>query len=284
MLRQDYHTHTYRCKHAIGDVQDLASNALSQGLEVLGVSDHTALPDNWCPEIRMDISELPGYVEAIEIAQQEFPQLTILKGMECEYQERYYNFFREDLLGKWQFDYLALGQHIFYCEGELVYFWKGGMKGVKELRAYTEATVQGIESGLFAYLAHPDAFGHFYEAWDEETKACSRYIIEAAEAYRLPLEINGNGFRKGRIHTAQGLRFYYPLKQFWEIAACYNVQVVINSDAHQPEELGFNFREADELVKTYNLKLANLSYLAKKVENGNPKAAYLIRKVENGKL
>ena len=278
---KDYHTHTYRCKHALGDVEDLARNAINKKLEVLGVSDHTPFPDNWCPEIRMDIAELPGYVQAIEKAQQDFPELIILKGMECEYQEKYYGFFREELMGKWQFDYLVLGQHIFYCDGELVHFWLGGMKGANELKAYTEATVQGIESGLFTYLAHPDAFGHFYELWDEETKACSRYIIEAAEAYRLPLEINSNGFRKGRIKTAQGSRFYYPLEPFWKMAASYNVRVVINSDAHHPEEIGFSFREANELVQMYNLQLADLTYLEKVKLPNKPKGTYVIKKVHH---
>lgn len=251
---RDYHTHTYRCKHAQGDVEDYAQFALKHGLEVLGVSDHTALPDSWCPEIRMKISELAGYVEAIEKAQEKYPQLTILKGMECEYQKKYNTFFREELLGRWGFDYLALGQHLFYCEGELVYFWKE-RKGIKELKVYTDYLVQGMASGLFAYVAHPDAFGHFYYPWDEETRACSRYILEAAEAYHLPLEINGNGFRKGKIRTSQGVRLYYPLEPFWEMASQYKVQVLINSDAHQPEEVGTCFREGQELVKKYNLDL-----------------------------
>lgn len=260
---RDYHTHTFRCKHAQDDVEDYACFALKHGFEVLGVSDHTALPDNWCPEIRMDISELPDYVKAIETAQEKYPELVILKGMECEYQSRYQQFFQEELLGRWKFDYLALGQHLFYSEGELIYFWKG-MKGLKELKAYTDSLVQGMESGLFTFVAHPDAFGHFYEAWDEEIKACSRYIIKAAEAYHLPLEINGNGFRKGKIQTPQGVRYLYPLEQFWEIAAHYQIQVLINSDAHQPDQLGTTWQESEKLVQKFNLQIADLSYLSKK--------------------
>ena len=129
---RDYHTHTFRCKHAQGDVEDYAQYAVEHDLDVLGVSDHTALPDNWIPEIRMDIGELPDYVVAIEKAQKKYPQLRILKGMECEYQKKYHNFFQEELLGKWGFDYLALGQHLFYCDGKLVSFWKD-VKGLKEL-------------------------------------------------------------------------------------------------------------------------------------------------------
>lgn len=251
---QDYHTHTFRCKHAQGDVEDYAKYAWDHDFKVLGVSDHTALPDNWVPDIRMDIGELPDYVEAIEKAQKKYPRLKILKGMECEYQKKYHSFFQEELLGKWGFDYLALGQHLFYSEGQLVFFWKD-VKGVKELKIYTDLLVSGIESGLFSFVAHPDAFGSFYLPWDEETEACSRYILEAAEAYQLPLEINGHGFRKGLIDTSQGPRFRYPLEPFWEIASRYKVQVLINSDAHHPEHIGSYFQEGQDLAHKYALDI-----------------------------
>ena len=50
-ITKNYHTHTYRCQHASGDVEDYCEAAVEQGLQVLGISDHTALPDDrWpCP-------------------------------------------------------------------------------------------------------------------------------------------------------------------------------------------------------------------------------------------
>ena len=75
---QEFHTHTFRCKHAEGDIIDLAKYAASRGYSILGVSDHTPLPDNCCPEIRMDISELKNYVEAYREAQIKSPDIKIL--------------------------------------------------------------------------------------------------------------------------------------------------------------------------------------------------------------
>jgi len=260
---QDYHTHTFRCKHAQGDVEDYACFAAQHGFEVLGVSDHIPFPDGWCPEVRMELAELPAYVQAIERAQQKFPQLVILKGLECEYEDRYLSYYREELLKRWNFDYLILGQHLFYCDGELVYHWKG-MRGYKELKAYTQEVIKGIESGLFAFVAHPDVFGGFYELWDQEAIACSRYILEAAEAYHIPLEINSSGFHKDKIQTRLELRNRFPLEHFWELAAHYDIQVVINSDAHQPDKLGEGWQEGVALARRYNLQMADLSYLCHK--------------------
>ena len=41
----NYHTHTYRCRHASGTEEEYIYQALDGGLEELGFSDHT-------PEVR----------------------------------------------------------------------------------------------------------------------------------------------------------------------------------------------------------------------------------------
>ena len=42
----NFHTHTYRCKHAAGDVADYCKAAVGFGMKTLGFSDHSALPDD----------------------------------------------------------------------------------------------------------------------------------------------------------------------------------------------------------------------------------------------
>ena len=41
MAKVNYHTHTYRCQHGKGDVEDYIQYALANGLTILGLSDHT---------------------------------------------------------------------------------------------------------------------------------------------------------------------------------------------------------------------------------------------------
>jgi len=262
MLKKDYHTHTFRCGHATGDVLEYAASAIKKGLSVLGVTDHTPLPDEKWPGIRMKLAELESYMNAITLAQKNYSArgLTILKGMECEYAQEYHNFFQEELLGKWGLDYLIVGAHYFPCEN----LWIGAhsyIQGKTELFAYTKHLITSMSSGLFAFVAHPDLFGHSYLPWDANTIACSHAILEAAEDLRLPLEINTNGFRKPLLQTEEEDRYVYPLSPFWELASQYKVQVVVNSDAHAPEEVFANMAEGERLIKKHHLQLADLSYL-----------------------
>ena len=40
-MQENYHTHTYRCRHAIGSEEEYIRKAIDGGLKVLGFSDHT---------------------------------------------------------------------------------------------------------------------------------------------------------------------------------------------------------------------------------------------------
>lgn len=257
---KNYHTHTFRCQHAEGDVADYAQMALEKGLSVLGIADHTSLPDNRWLTMRMASSALPTYVRAIDEAQVRYPDLTILKGMECEWTPEYHNYFKDELLGKYAFDYLILGCHFFPLRGRYASS-HGEIVDSKSLAAYTEFLIQSMESGLFTFVAHPDLFGLSYSMWDQNTMAAARDILSAAQELELPLEINGFGIMKRRVETPAGYRTAYPWQPFWELAREYKITVIVNSDAHRPDYVDLGLKEGTAFAESLGLTLANLDYL-----------------------
>lgn len=259
-VNKNYHTHTYRCKHAHGDVADYCEAALAQGLSVLGISDHSALPDNRWPGVRMELRELPAYCRAIDDAREQYPALKVLKGMECEFAPEYTSYYRDLLLGELAFDYLIGAAHFIPLNGE----WVGAYRNTDTLaglRAYSEYFVKSMESGLFAFMAHPDLFGACYLTWDANTVSAAQDMLAAAADLQVPLEINGYGLRKREIDTPDGRRRMYPWLPFWELAADYDVTVVVNSDAHRPEDVSRSMHEAARIGQHYGLRFADLSYL-----------------------
>lgn len=262
-LTKNYHTHLYRCQHAQGDVDDYAQAALNAGLTALGISDHVPFPDNRWSGTRMSLAELPDYCHSIDRARQQFPELTVLKALECEYDDSVHAFLQEELLGRWQLDYLIGAIHFIPVQGEWIGVYQN-TTNAQTLKTYTQLVVKAINSGLFAFIAHPDLFANAYLQWDKEAKACSRAILEAAAATQTPLEINGYGLRKPYINTDAGRRPMYPWRRFWALAAEYDVRVIVNSDAHRPEDIVANMAQAANIALTYQLKFADLSYLEAK--------------------
>lgn len=261
-MKNNYHSHTFRCKHAVGDVEDYAAVAVEKGLIHMGVTEHTPLPDNRWPFMRFKVDDMDDYIDAINKASTKHPELKILKGMECDYAKEYESFFRDELLGKWNLDYLITGAHYFIHNGA----WESPWTGTKEkaqLKNYVEYIVKTMETGLFAFVAHPDAFGCSYLEWDENATSCAKYLFEAAAQLNVPFEINSYGFRKEIIQTASGKRFMYPWEPFWEVASQYDINVIINSDAHRPEDIYSNIEDAYAIANKFNLKIVDTLKLYK---------------------
>lgn len=241
----NYHTHTQLCKHASGTAVDYAREAARQGAKILGISDHTPLPDKRWPWVRMTMEELPLYEGQIEAAREAERELTILKGAECEWDTAYRSFYTEELLGRRNFDYLIGALHWFPHRGDWLSL--GETETPAHLVSYARHLIKTIESGIFAFIAHPDGFGAGYKKWDKEIAACTRDILEAAAEAKVPLEINGYGFRKkGRP---------YPVEGFWETAASWPISAICNSDAHNPRDVLASIDDARALGEQYGLEV-----------------------------
>ena len=234
--KHNFHTHTFRCKHAKGDVADYCEAALALGMETLGFSDHSALPDDRWLSGRMEYAGLDDYVRAMDRARVDYPSLNIVKGMECEYVPEFQSFYTDELLEEKGFDYLVGAAHFFPYRGDWVGTY-GGTRNAASLRAYADYVIDMMATGLFDFIAHPDLFGNCYAVWDRDTAACSRDILHAAREYAVGMEINALGMRK-QARKSPGNPFpLYPWRPFWELAAECDAPVIVNSDAHRPEDL-----------------------------------------------
>ena len=188
----NYHSHTYRCKHATGEVVEFVKAASKAGLKVFGISDHSPFPDDRWLDIRMPYEELDDYVEAVHAAKSSVPQVRVLLGMECEYVKEYKNYLEDELLGKRQFEYLIGAAHYTPHKGEWLNSFTD-LANTSHLKAYSEYLCHMMESKLFTFIAHPDIFGNTYLDWNSDLNSCSRDILKTAEETQIPLEINGNG-------------------------------------------------------------------------------------------
>ena len=104
-------------------------------------------------------------------------------------------------------------------------------------RDYAKYMVKAIESRNFDYIAHPDLYMVKYRNWTDSCIEAAHMICKAAEKCNVPLEVNANGIRKTLARHPEWNRYMYPYKEFWEIAAQYNIRTIIGSDTHNYEEM-----------------------------------------------
>lgn len=249
----NYHTHTELCHHADGMPADYLKYSMQDGCTELGFSDHCPYPyddrDTW-PNVRMQPEQAPGYIAAIHKAAQDvsFPVYT---GFECEYAPCYETWYRDMLLGEWKADYLVLGQH-WLPEGKNM-IYAPTLSSMADIRSYIKLTIQAMETGLFAFLAHPDILMADGRSWNIELEAMFSDLIDAAISCRMPLEINGYGLVKKAVGRSINKRQPYPVDPFWELAAKKHATVICNSDAHQSKDVIVNAQKAREYAKRFGI-------------------------------
>lgn len=263
------HTHTWRCKHASGDVRDYAKVAATGGMTVLGMADHSPLPDGRWIDHRMEMSQLDDYI--VQVRGCTVPGVRVLLGLECDWDPDFRSFYRDELLAQRGFDYLIAGCHFTpYSEGDRhipggsYQRWFDNFNCCTtpaRLRAYAAHVTATMASGLFSFITHPDLFGACNSIWTADTAACAKDICAASVALGVPLEINSYGVRKPWVAGYPVERPGYPWAPFWEVAAASGVRVVLSSDAHRAQDLFSGYAQVAEIRDRYGLIEAELPIL-----------------------
>lgn len=240
-MLKNYHTHTFRCRHAAPDERAYIESAIKGGIKVLGFADHVPMPPFAEPAyysgFRMQREELPDYVETLLKLKEEYKKdIKILIGFEAEY---YPAMFEEmlKLLSPYPYDYLILGQHFLGDEvGEKP--CSAPTDDPSRLARYVTQVCEGMSTGAYSYLAHPDIL-HF-EGDDAVYREQMSKICETALRLDIPLECNLLGLREGR---------YYPGDRFFRLAAEYGCKVILGCDAHSAAPLS----NAENIQQGYDL-------------------------------
>lgn len=153
------HTHTARCRHAVGSDEAYVQAAIKAGFKVLGFSDHCPFACLRDQRDRMNIEEKAGYLNSIASLKDKYrDQITILTGYEFEY----FPSLRQELQERRdETDYMILGNH---------YLTPGGMDFCEaaedeSVLLYAAGSPAALAEGLADYVAHPEYFMLSRDHW-----------------------------------------------------------------------------------------------------------------------
>ncbi|MCF0135688.1 MAG: histidinol-phosphatase [Lachnospiraceae bacterium] len=251
----NYHTHTYLCHHASGEMEDYVKTGIDRGLKILGFSDHVPIPfhNGFVSRCRMSVEETKLYADTVLSLKEKYKDhIQILLGFEAEYYPREFEGMMR-LLTSFPTDYLILGQHFTNNE----YDGRGnmGLTTAKDLENLVDTYITAMDLGVYSYIAHPDLLPYDGEFYDEQIRRMLRHCVLT----NTPVEYNILGMADGR---------FYPHPRFWELVKEEGASVVIGCDAHQvnavcnPETVSRAEREVASYglqpLPTINLKTVKL--------------------------
>lgn len=222
-----FHIHTYRCKHASNETDnEYIKRAIEMGAKKITFTDHAPFPGNPFGN-RMAIEELQDYVKALNYLKKKYENdIEVNVGLEIEYLpsfNNYYNWLKESC---W-FDILMIGQHFYECTNSTYSFsLTNEQLRNEEAEGIGNAIIQGMETGYFQVVAHPDRMFRKCQKWTKKMEDLSKIIINAAKEKNIILEQNLSSRKKNYQ--------YWP--EFWDLVPK-DVKTIIGTDAHSVEEL-----------------------------------------------
>jgi len=252
MIKIDYHTHHYRCGHAKGTIEDYILSALENGLEEIGISDHSPLyfreGDDPGPGSAMAKSELPEYVDEVFALREKYQgQIVVRLGIESDYIEGMEEEYAA-IYAKYPFDYIIGSVHYFH--GRHIYDQRRWLPGVDVEAAYTEYFRQvqmSAKSGLFDVLGHitavraygPKPDPQFLNDLYEET-------VQIIAAHNCCVEVNTSGYRKTGVEP-------FPDEAMLQKCIAYGVPLTYGSDCHQPNEVAHGRGQVESLLDRHDV-------------------------------
>lgn len=233
-------------------MEEYVQAALKAGLQEIGFSDHIPMyfrrPD---PGYAMTETQLDEYVAEVARLGKQYPGITILTALECDYDRRHeaglvrilkyfpwdYTLGSIHFVGDWGFDDPRRIEG--YQQWNLAHLY----------REYFSLVQAAAKSGFFQVMSHTDLIK---KLGFRSTEDLSDIYEETARVYRdagVAAEVNTAGWRApiGEI---------YPHPDFLERCHHYRVPVTLGSDAHQPEQVGYRLPDAVRLLRDIGYKEA----------------------------
>jgi len=253
-VKFDLHTHHDRCGHAKGNIEDYINAAIDNGLQFIGISDHSPYfysdEDQLYPGIAMAKSEFENYIQEVLSLKEKFQdKIHVLLGVESDFFPKYIELYR-DHYKKYPFDYIIGSVH--YVQ-DINIFKKGRWDNlakaqkVKVKEEYYHLIEQSARCNVFQILAHIDAMKGFYPPFSEiETEVVDNTLKIIGEE-DVAIEVNTSG-------STKDVGGWYPADDILERALFYNVKITFGSDAHIPRRVADEFELVQKRLKEIGFK------------------------------
>lgn len=232
----DTHMHTPLCKHAWGEPEEYATQAIQAGLKGIIFTCHCPMPDGFWPAVRMSDDEFDTYVAIVDRAAQAFKdKLDIRLGLESEFFPGVEPWI-EKLHQRADFHYL-LGAVHWQARDYLAKFETGTIEAFR--KTYFNHLAASAETGLYDCLAHPDLVKNYHpDSWCLAiVKDSIASALDRIAKTGVAMELNTSGLNKSYSEMNPGL-------EMLRMMADREIPIVVASDAHRPHRVGEQFMTA----------------------------------------
>jgi histidinol-phosphatase (PHP family) len=249
-MKFDLHTHNELCGHATGTIRDYVEYAYQQGLQIIGISDHSPyfahVDDHPQPHITMARSYFPRYVEEVLRLKKEYAgKIDVLLGVESDFFPLHAHAYAVEY-AKYPFDYVIGSVH--QVNGVSIFnknrFTKlNDSQKVEQKEDYYRLIQHSVQSGMFQVIGHMDAMKAFYPAFSDIPTAIVDETLALIGRCGVAIEVNTSG-------STKAVGGWYPSDDILDRAHYYNVPITFGSDAHMTTRIAEDFEQVQAKLQT----------------------------------
>jgi histidinol-phosphatase (PHP family) len=236
----DLHNHTPRGTHAEGSIDAYIEKAIEEGIAIFGFSDHA--PMDFDPKYRMGLEEMADYEREVREAAEKFAgAIEIRLGYEVDWLPGH----MEKRVLNAEVDYLIGTVHFIHQRGfdnpEFIGHYEGA--DIDAIwREYFELVEAMAKSGRFDIVGHLDLIKVFKYLPKTDIRLLAEKALDAIAKADMVLEINAAGYRKPIGEP-------YPSRTLLEMAYERDIPITFGSDAHKPDQVGFQKTAIRQMAK-----------------------------------
>ena len=249
LLPGDYHTHSYHCNHAIGNLEEYIQEAIKLGLPEIGLSDHFPmylLPEKF-HKYTMNKDLLSSYLQETTKVKRRFQShIAVKRALEVDYYTPVFPQYKkaiQPLLP--DLDYIIGSIHGVAWKDSVIpidgTFSLPDSFDTSEIDSlflkYYEELNKLVKTGFYDILGHFDVIRklnlnirNHSRIWESILN-----VLDALESSSMVVEINTSGLRKQDE--------LYPQPDIIQELINRRIPLVLGSDAHRPADVGYAFEE-----------------------------------------
>jgi histidinol-phosphatase (PHP family) len=251
-LRPDERENTFARSFTSANADRYREAATERGIGELGVSEHiyrfSAALEIWDHEFwrRYAVDDLDAYCAFVR------EETDLRLGIEMDFVPGREDRIATQLDGR-DWDYVVGSIHFLRdrsLDTEEYSIWGAGESPERIWRRYFETVAESARSGLYDIIGHPDLVKVWGRAAPVPDGDLRRYYEPAVEAFAeagVAVELSTAGWRKPVAEQ-------YPSEAFLEMLVDAGCPIALSSDAHVPEQLGFEYKRALELLERVGVR------------------------------
>ena len=268
MRLRDYHTHNRRCGHALGEIEDYIKVAIEKNLAEIGISDHFPLGAVFNdPQIAdlfkrasMEVEEFPRYIKEIKELKEKYKDKISIRistevtfytpGKALSRQKEVLKPFIDDM------DYIIGAIHDIKWHDSPIITIHPDADILREygedklILEYVNKLIKLVDTNYFDIIAHFDFYrillrpnnpNYSHNMWQKLLD-----LLDKIKNTGMAIEINTSGILKE-------LGSQHPDDEILKEIIQREIPLVLSSDAHRPDFVGYMFEETIEKIRKLGL-------------------------------